>query len=78
MKCQHLETAPVEVSVDRIALALGDPDTVEVVAQICLTCHEQLAINWGCPDCQWIEERTFSELLPRLIPGQPCPRHAAA
>lgn len=59
---------------DEVIVANGG----EPVARICTDCREVLSTNWGCTDCQWIEERRMCDVVPRRLLGQPCPQHAAA
>jgi hypothetical protein len=60
--CQHPAAEPVDVA-------------GETVAQVCTSCLEQLPANWGCGDCEWIEEREFWSPAPILYTGRPCPAH---
>lgn len=66
--CAHERTEPVDVR-DH---STGGTTTV---ARICTACLDELPAAWGCPDCQWIEERRMCDPAPRLLLGQPCPAH---
>jgi hypothetical protein len=49
--------------------------TGEVVAMLCGVCLLELPKSWGCPDCEWIEERRLCDPAPTLMLGAPCSRH---
>lgn len=46
-----------------------------VVAKVCATCWEQLPSNWGCTDCEWIEEWRLCDPHPHITPGRRCAAH---
>jgi len=78
VSCAHLHTAPVVVQPDAIAAALGDTADATVVAHLCAECLASLPVNWGCPDCEWVDARAIGDAVPHLIPGQPCTAHGGS
>lgn len=67
--CHHEHSEAVEVR----SHATG---SVEVVARICKDCLIQLPAGWGCPRCEWVEDRTLGDPAPITILARPCQEHA--
>lgn len=67
--CPHEQSEPVDVRNH----ATG---ATETVARICTACLTQLSTGWGCPACEWAEERALCDPAPRLVLARPCQEHA--
>lgn len=46
-----------------------------VVARICTSCFAALPANWGCQECEWMEEYEFGQLEPITIVCTYCDDH---
>lgn len=75
--CPHDDTVPVEVVWPDPA-GPGHAPTIEVVARLCVTCHDRLPAGWGCTDCEWVEDRRLCDPAPTLILARPWPTHQGA
>lgn len=77
--CLHVDTEPVYAYLHRGDVKAGDQVLVandgHPVARICIGCLERLPVEWGCPDCTWVESRRLCDVVPARLLGQPCERH---
>lgn len=70
--CPHKYAVPIEAPRDIGHVLDGGS---EIVACLCLSCYERLPASWGCPDCEWFEERKLNDYVAQLRLGRPCPKH---